>query len=114
MAVISLKLSDALDAQLAEQAQRRQLSKSESLRRALNAFLQAAPELGASSAPSAFDLVAETCFLLSRSGFNPALALQFIGRGVVQLSVVLQEQITAVRTLFRRYDNVPLCWPMQP
>ena len=25
-------------------------------------------------------VVAETCFLLKRSGFDPALALQFIGR----------------------------------
>ena len=55
MAVISLKLSDALDAQLSEQAQRSRLSKSELVRRALMAFLQsphAAP-------PSAADLVAD-------------------------------------------------------
>jgi uncharacterized protein len=52
-------------------------------------------------------VVAETCCLLARSGFDPALALQFIERGVVQLPFVLQEQIAAVSTLFRRYDNVP-------
>lgn len=52
-------------------------------------------------------VVAETCFLLARSGFDPALALQFIERGVVQLPFVLQDQITAVSTLFKRYDNVP-------
>ena len=46
MAVISLKLSDALDAQLTEQAQRRRLSKSELVRRALTVFLQAS-EVGA-------------------------------------------------------------------
>ena len=28
-------------------------------------------------------VVAETCFLLKRSGFDPSLALQFIERGVV-------------------------------
>ncbi|MFN9638363.1 MAG: ribbon-helix-helix protein, CopG family [Synechococcaceae cyanobacterium] len=39
MAVISLKLTEALDAQLTEQAHRRRLSKSELVRRALTAFL---------------------------------------------------------------------------
>lgn len=52
-------------------------------------------------------LVAETCFLLARSGFDPALNLQFIEREVVQLSFALQEQIGAVSSLFRRYDKVP-------
>lgn len=38
MAVVFLKLPDALDAQLSEHAQRRRLSKSELMRRALRAF----------------------------------------------------------------------------
>lgn len=52
-------------------------------------------------------VVAETCFLLKRSGFDPSLALQFIERGVVQLPFVLQEQIGSVSSLFKRYENVP-------
>lgn len=52
-------------------------------------------------------VLAETCFLLARSGFDPALALQFVERGVVQIPFVLQEQISAVRQLFERYHNVP-------
>jgi hypothetical protein len=52
-------------------------------------------------------VVAETCFLLKRAGFDPALALQFIERGVVQLPFVLQKQIGSVRQLFKRYENVP-------
>jgi predicted nucleic acid-binding protein len=52
-------------------------------------------------------VVAETCFLLRRSGFDPSLALQFIERDVVQLPFVLQDQINAVSTLFKRYENVP-------
>ena len=36
-------------------------------------------------------VVAETCFLLKRSGFDPSLALQFVDRGVVQLLFVLHE-----------------------
>lgn len=52
-------------------------------------------------------VVAETCFLLKRSGFDPSLPLQFIDRGVVQLPFVLQEQISSVSSLFKRYENVP-------
>lgn len=52
-------------------------------------------------------VVAEICFLLRHSGFDPALALQFIERGVVQLPFVLQEQIGSVSALFKRYENVP-------
>lgn len=52
-------------------------------------------------------VVTETCFLLKRSGFDPSLALQFIERGVVRLPFVLQEQISSVSALFKRYDNVP-------
>jgi len=52
-------------------------------------------------------VVAETCFLLKRFGFDPSLALQFIDRGVVQLPFVLQEQISAVSSLFKRYEHVP-------
>jgi Arc/MetJ-type ribon-helix-helix transcriptional regulator len=44
MAVISLKLTEALDAQLTAQAQRRRLSKSELVRLALTAFLQASEQ----------------------------------------------------------------------
>jgi hypothetical protein len=58
--VISLKLTEALDAQLTEQAQRRRLSKSELVRRALTAFLQASGDgLENPMAPSAVDLVAD-------------------------------------------------------
>ena len=51
-------------------------------------------------------VVAETCFLLKRSGFDPSLALQFIERGVVQLPFVLQDQIGSENQLFKRYENV--------
>ena len=60
MAVISLKLPEALDAQLTEQAQRRRLSKSELVRRAVTAFLQASEDgLEAPMAPSAAELLAD-------------------------------------------------------
>ncbi|WP_159816590.1 CopG family transcriptional regulator [Cyanobium sp. Copco_Reservoir_LC18] len=64
MAVISIKLSEALDAQLTEQAQQRRLSKSELVRRALTAFLQS-PEQGVEDAaqPSAVDLSSNPAYL---------------------------------------------------
>ncbi|THF61034.1 PIN domain-containing protein [Pseudothauera rhizosphaerae] len=52
-------------------------------------------------------VVAETCFLLARSGFDPARALALIERGAVRVAMSLNEQIRAVRALFERYDNVP-------
>jgi Arc/MetJ-type ribon-helix-helix transcriptional regulator len=59
VAVISLKLTVALDAQLTEQAHLRRLSKSELVRRALSAFLQSSMESVESSAlQTAADLLA--------------------------------------------------------
>lgn len=69
---------------------------------AVEQFRQVTPPLLSCEA-----VVAETCFLLARSGFDPSLALQFIERGVVQLPFALQEQIVAVSSLFKRYENVP-------
>ena len=60
MAVLSLMLSEDLDAQLTEEAQRRRLSKSELVRRALTAFLQTSEQgMEGSGSPSAVDLVAD-------------------------------------------------------
>jgi Arc/MetJ-type ribon-helix-helix transcriptional regulator len=60
MAVLSLKLTEALDAQLTAQAQRRRLSKSELVRRALSAFLQSSEQGGDGLQPqSAADLLAD-------------------------------------------------------
>jgi len=60
MAVISLKLSEDLDAELTAQAQRRRLSKSELVRRALTAFLQSSEQGGDGLQPqSAADLLAD-------------------------------------------------------
>jgi predicted nucleic acid-binding protein len=52
-------------------------------------------------------VVAETCFLLARGGFDPAKALMMIERGAVQVAMNLQDETTPVRALFERYDNVP-------
>ena len=52
-------------------------------------------------------VVAETCFLLSRSGFDPSRALALVERGAVRVAMALTDQVAAVRALFERYDNVP-------
>lgn len=52
-------------------------------------------------------VVAETCFLLARSGFDPSRALNLIERGVVRVALSLADQMAAVRALFERHDNVP-------
>lgn len=52
-------------------------------------------------------VVAETCFLLSRSGFDPSRALALVERDVVRVALSLTDQVGAVRALFERYNNVP-------
>lgn len=52
-------------------------------------------------------VVAETCFLLARSGLDASKALGLIERGVVQIGMVLTQQVASVRALYQRYDNVP-------
>ena len=59
-AVISLKFTEALDAQLTEPTHLRRLSKSEVVRRALTAFLQSSEQGMEGQAPqSAADLLAD-------------------------------------------------------
>lgn len=52
-------------------------------------------------------VVAETCFLLARAGFDPGRALQLVERGIVRIAMTLSDEISPVRSLFERYDNVP-------
>ena len=52
-------------------------------------------------------VVAETCFLLSRAGFDPSRALALVERNVVRVAMSLADELGAVRALFERYDNVP-------
>lgn len=52
-------------------------------------------------------VVAETCFLLARHGFDPAAPLKMIERGVVRIDFALAAQIASVRALFERQDTLP-------
>jgi hypothetical protein len=99
MAVISLKLSEDLDVQLMEQAMEGSASPS--------AVDLLADLLGCCEGGPA-DLSSNPVHLFAEApGFDPSLALQLIDRGVVPLPFVLQEQIGAVSSLFKRDENVP-------
>ena len=52
-------------------------------------------------------VVAETCFLLARSGFDARKALALIERGVIRMAMSLADEVSAMRSLFERYENVP-------
>ena len=52
-------------------------------------------------------VVAETCFLLARSGFDPGKALALSERGVVRMAMSLADEVSTVRALFERHENVP-------
>ncbi len=52
-------------------------------------------------------VVAETCFLLARTGFDPARALLAIELGVVRVAMQLIDELSSVRSLLERYSNVP-------
>ncbi len=52
-------------------------------------------------------VVAETCFLLARSGLDSSKALALIERGVIQVGMTLTPQLASVSALYQRYDNVP-------
>ena len=52
-------------------------------------------------------VVAETCFLLARTGLDSSRALAFVERGVVQVGMALSQQVAAVSALYQRFGNVP-------
>lgn len=52
-------------------------------------------------------VVAETCFLLARSGLDSSKALALIERGVIQVGMTLTQQLASVSALYQRYGNVP-------
>ena len=53
-------------------------------------------------------VVAEALFLLRRGGIDTQLLLQLVERGIVVISIRLDEEIAALRKLIARYSNVPM------
>jgi uncharacterized protein len=59
-------------------------------------------------APQTCDaVVAETCFLLARFGFDPVVPLKMIEDALVRVTLPLADHIASVRALFERSDNLP-------
>ena len=53
-------------------------------------------------------VVAEVLFLLRRGGIDPQLLLQLVERGIVVISIRLDDEIAALRKLIARYRDVPM------
>ena len=53
-------------------------------------------------------VIAEALFLLRRGGIDPQLLLQLVERGIVVISIRLDEEIAALRKLITRYSSVPM------
>lgn len=51
-------------------------------------------------------VLSETCFLLRSGGIDPAIVLDAIDRGIVQLDFSLAIEIESVSRLMRRYANI--------
>ncbi len=53
-------------------------------------------------------VIAEALFLLRRGGIDPQLLLQLVERGIVVISIRLDDEIAALRKLIARYRSVPM------
>ena len=45
--------------------------------------------------------------MLTRAGFDPAKPLALLERGVVRIGMALNDEASALRKLFERYENLP-------
>ena len=52
-------------------------------------------------------VITEACHLIKRSRGNPLWIMQAVERGGIKIGMNLAEEMSAVRALFERYDNVP-------
>jgi uncharacterized protein len=53
-------------------------------------------------------VIAEALFLLRRGRIDPQLLLQLVERGIVVISIRLDDEIAALRKLIARYRGVPM------
>lgn len=53
-------------------------------------------------------VIAEACFLLSRSRLSPARVLALVERGIIRVDFQLGEQAEVLREAMERYSNVPM------
>jgi len=53
-------------------------------------------------------VLAETCFLVGRTRLSADRVLEYVARGGLQIGLQLDQEISPVRALMRRYANVPM------
>nr|VFK43747.1 MAG: Predicted nucleic acid-binding protein, contains PIN domain [Candidatus Kentron sp. TC]VFK51256.1 MAG: Predicted nucleic acid-binding protein, contains PIN domain [Candidatus Kentron sp. TC] len=53
-------------------------------------------------------VISETCFLLGRSGGNPAIVLQLLDIGLASVAFDLSAQARSIRLLMEKYADVPM------
>ena len=53
-------------------------------------------------------MLAETCFLVARSGQPAARVLDHASRSEIRIGLRLDREMAAIRTLMERYANVPM------
>jgi predicted nucleic acid-binding protein len=53
-------------------------------------------------------VLTEACFLLRRGSGNPALVLQALQQGTLQVAFGVETEAAALETLMRRYADVPM------
>lgn len=52
--------------------------------------------------------LAEAAHLVARGGGDPAAVVALVAKGVLRIGISMQEQAPQLRTLMRRYRNVPM------
>ena len=64
-------------------------------------FLQPGPFLTCEA------VLSEACFLVRHNGGDASRIMAMLDRGSIRLGMNLSEELSAVRKLFEKYDNVP-------
>src|SRR5712692_2583059 len=53
-------------------------------------------------------VLSEACFLVARTRLPADLVLEYVVRGGVRIGLQIETELTAIRALMQRYDNVPM------
>jgi predicted nucleic acid-binding protein len=53
-------------------------------------------------------VLTEACFLIQRSGGQPADVLKKLQAGVIEVALEVETEASALETLMRRYDDTPM------
>jgi len=53
-------------------------------------------------------VLSEACFLVARTKLPADRVLEYVVRGGVRIGLQIETELTAIRALMQRYDNVPM------